>query len=108
MPAAVSFFSHPPRSISEQPRRTLSTNANAESNESNLLGRVIHSFIVKIWKEDESQKSTWRGHITHVSGNEKKYLTSLDDIPCFIKPYIERMGVRVKSGWQLSKWWKQL
>ena len=59
----------------------------------------VHSFIVKIWLEEtveEAGRAKWRGHITHVLSGERRYLERLPEICDFIKPYLERMGV--KSG----------
>jgi hypothetical protein len=56
------------------------------------------SFIVKIWLEEtveEAGRATWRGHITHVPSNERRYLQDLDEIEAFITPYLKKMGVRV-------------
>ena len=58
-----------------------------------------HSFIVKIWLEeerDESGRTVWRGHITHVPGGERQYIQDLSAISPFIQPYLEKMGA--KSG----------
>ena len=57
----------------------------------------VHSFIVKVWVEEEATKDStaiWRGHITHVPGCEKRYLKNLDDIALFIQPYLEAMGIQ--------------
>ena len=57
----------------------------------------VHSFIVKVWIEQEATRNSraiWHGSITHVSGNEKRYLKNLDDIALFIQPYLEAMGVQ--------------
>ena len=35
------------------------------------------SFIVKVWVEDHAEEAghrVWRGHITHVSSNKRRYL----------------------------------
>ena len=43
----------------------------------------IHSWVVKIWVEEtsgESDKSIWRGHITHVLNGERCYVKSLEEI----------------------------
>jgi hypothetical protein len=59
---------------------------------------ATHSFIIRIWREEieeEAGQATWRGHITHVPGGERRYLRSLGDIAAFIAPYIEEMGVGV-------------
>jgi hypothetical protein len=56
-----------------------------------------HSFIVKVWLEEsveESGRAKWRGHITHVSSGERRYLQRLSAIGDFIVPYLERFGVR--------------
>lgn len=57
----------------------------------------IHSFIVKVWREEtaeEGGQTRWRGHITHVQTGKRRYLQSLSGILAFIMPYLERMGVR--------------
>lgn len=56
-----------------------------------------HSFVVKVWLEEskeEAGEAVWRGHITHVPSQERRYFNALDDIIDFIGPYLERMGVR--------------
>jgi hypothetical protein len=66
-----------------------------------------HSFIIKIWREEISASTSqagWRGHITHVPGGERRYLKNLDDISTFIKPYIEKMGVKLTLRWRLRLW----
>ena len=55
-----------------------------------------HSFIIKIWLEEsleEADEATWRGHITHVPSQERRYLQTLDDVVDFIGPYLDRIGV---------------
>lgn len=59
-----------------------------------------HSFVVKVWLEEsleEAGEAVWRGHITHVPSQERRYLHALDDIIDFIGPYLERMGVKPRS-----------
>jgi hypothetical protein len=67
-------------------------------------GRRIHSFIVKIWREDAAQLdrwAIWRGQITHVPSNRRQYVTDLVDILIFIAPYLVAMGVRL-SHWHYA------
>src|SRR6185437_10611936 len=48
----------------------------------------VHSFIVKVWLEEEATKSSdtiWHGHITHVPSGERRYLKNLDEIALFIQ-----------------------
>ena len=61
-----------------------------------------HAFVVRIWLEEpveQARAATWRGHITHVSSHERRYLRELDDIADFIAPYLRAMGVRVPRPW---------
>lgn len=60
-------------------------------------GSQSHSFVVKVWLEEsveEAGEASWRGHVTHVPGQERRYLHTLDDIVDFIAPYLELMGVQ--------------
>ena len=52
-----------------------------------------HSFVIKIWLEDE-ELASWRGHITHVPSGQRCYFEELDRIAMFIAPYLETMGAR--------------
>ena len=74
------------------------------------LESQTHSFIVKIWRERvcaEGSKVTWRGHITHVPGGERRYLKGFDDIADFIIPYLEAIGVKPKRYWWVRRWLRQ-
>jgi hypothetical protein len=84
----------------------LDTDQDTGGPENDLLGRMIHSFIVKIWREeaDQGRSPKWRGHITHVPSNERRYLESLDDILDFMKPYLQAMGMHVDFRWKLKQW----
>jgi hypothetical protein len=66
----------------------------------------VHSFIVKLWLEEEATKnsdSVWHGHITHVPSGEKRYLKNLDQISLFIQPYLEAMGIRFGLSERIRK-----
>jgi hypothetical protein len=70
-----------------------------------------HSFIVKIWLEEtavEDGQVTWRGHITHVPSREQRYLQDLDDIPLFVIPYLEKLGVGFGLRWQVVRYLNHL
>ena len=59
-----------------------------------LPEQTMHSFIIRIWLEEEPHEgsaATWRGHIEHVPSKEKRYFKDLNDIVTIIKPYIEAM-----------------
>jgi hypothetical protein len=68
------------------------------------------SFVVKIWLEEtleEDGRATWRGHITHIPGGERRYLKQLNDIVAFIMPYLNEMGVRGGKRWRIRQWLKR-
>lgn len=68
----------------------------------NLYETTTHSFIVKIWLEEaDADQAMWRGHITHVSSGERRYLQRLEDIPLFLIPYLKQVGVRIGVGWHV-------
>ena len=55
------------------------------------------SFVVKIWLEEtveEVGRARWRGRVTHVTSGERRYFENLSGIAAFIKPYLERWGVK--------------
>jgi hypothetical protein len=75
------------------------------------LESISQSFIIKIWIEESSDagsRSTWRGHIIYVPSGKKRYLRNLDEIPDFIVPYLEDMGVKVGIRWRMTRWLKRM
>ena len=69
------------------------------------------SFIVKVWVEDNSEADSqgeFRGHITHVSSHERRYLKNPGEIEDFIAPYLEEMGVKLGMRWRVRRWFKQM
>ena len=69
------------------------------------------SFIVKVWVEDNSEAGSqvkFRGHITHVSSHERRYLKNPGEIEDFIAPYLEEMGVKLGMRWQIRRWLNRL
>lgn len=52
-----------------------------------------HSFIVKIWLEEEATDNVppfWRGHVTHVASGSRSYLQSAGDVIAFMKEYLQQ------------------
>jgi hypothetical protein len=71
----------------------------------------IQSFIVRVWVEDraeEAGRGTWRGQITHVSSGQRRYFENLNEIPDFIAPSLEAMGMKLGMRWCLRRWLKRL
>lgn len=69
------------------------------------------SFIVKVWVEDSAGnggRGVWHGHITHVPGHERHYLKNLEEIPEFIAPHLEEMGVKLGIRSHIKRWLKRL
>jgi hypothetical protein len=69
------------------------------------------SFIVKVWVEDNTEtggQGVFRGHITHVTNHERRYLKNLGEIEDFIAPYLEEMGAKLGKRWRVRRWFKRL
>ena len=78
-----------PSGLKSKPPEEAGQGASAEFN--------VHSFIVKVWLEEDATKNSdtiWHGHITHVPSGKKRYLKNLGEITGFIEPYLKAMGIR--------------
>lgn len=67
----------------------------------------IHSFVLKIWIEEPTEKSgevVWRGRITHVASGRRQFITRLNDISEFVWPYLKKMGVKRRTCWGMIRW----
>jgi hypothetical protein len=76
-----------------------------------LVERDIQSFIVKIWQEETGEETggaLWRGRITHVPDNAQTHFQDLTDIPLFIMPYLQDVGIQVGIRWRLCRRFKWL
>ena len=70
-----------------------------------------HSFIVKVWLEEDAgpaHRPTWRGHVTHVPDGERRYVKNTEEILAFIEPYLAAMGAQVDARWRIKRWLRQL
>ena len=50
-----------------------------------------HSFIVKIWLEEEATEAgppLWRGHVTHVASGVRRHIQSLGELVAILDPYL--------------------
>lgn len=66
-----------------------------------------HSFVVRIWLEEEpgeSEGGLWRGHITHVEEETQQYLHNLAEIPAYIAPYLTAWGIKLKLCLRVALW----
>jgi hypothetical protein len=66
-----------------------------------------HSFVVKIWLErdaGEAGGAKWRGHITHVIDGKRNYFQNTNEVPLFMFPYLEAMGVKLPVHLRLRHW----
>ncbi len=58
------------------------------------------AYIVRIWiesREIADAPVAWRGSIEHLASGRVKYLTDLNELIWFIRPYLESMGVTFDS-----------
>jgi hypothetical protein len=83
------------------PRRLhyLLLDENAVNAEQNEFGR--HSFVIKIWLEDgkgSPSHEKWRGHITYVNTEERRYVEQLAEISAFIEKHLVAAGAHIDEG----------
>jgi len=60
-----------------------------------LLEDNAAAFIVRVWlehREVEDAPVTWRGSIEYVESGRVKYVTHLNELAQFIRPFLEAMG----------------
>ncbi len=72
---------------------------------------AAQSFVVRVWVEERAGgtgRGVWRGHITHVPGDNRRYLKSLDEMGDYIAPYLEAMGVKPGMRWCMRRWLRRL
>ena len=72
---------------------------------------AAQSFVVRVWVEEragQTGQGVWRGHITHVPGDNRRYLKSLDEIGDYLTPYLEAMGVKPGMRWRRRRWLRRL
>ncbi len=65
-----------------------------------LVETAAHSFVIRLRLEEtatEASPARWRGHITHIPGNERHYIEDLDEIKRFIAPYLRSVHVDSKD-----------
>lgn len=63
-----------------------------------------HSFIVRLWQDDEpseSSRAPWRGHVTHVPDGQPVYARRPDDVPTLLACEIDHRGIRLGWSWRL-------
>ena len=72
-----------------------------------ILESSTHSFVIKIWLEEtveETGRTVWRGHITHVSSGERRFIKNLSEIHLFVTPYLQEAGVKLGLRERLISW----
>jgi hypothetical protein len=60
-----------------------------------------HSFIVKIWLEEEATADVppfWRGHVTHVASGSRCYVQDSADLLAFMNRYLQQWESVSSSG----------
>lgn len=70
-----------------------------------------HSFVVKVWLEEEARelcRPIWRGHVTHVMSKQQRYVKNLDDIADFIAGYLQMSGLRLPLKKRFRRWLRKV
>ena len=84
----------------------MTDNPSAEMTRSDLVEFSTHSFVIKMWLEatPTDAKKSWRGHITHIPGGERLYVTSVFCILNFVTSYLKSMGIKFGRFWWIKDW----
>ena len=72
-----------------------------------LAESTVHSFIVKLWLEDEGGENSrlrWHGYITHVPSGARRSFKKLSEVTDFIKQYVDGNDVQVRRRSGLRDW----
>ena len=72
-----------------------------------LTESTVHSFIVKLWLEDEGGKTSrrrWHGYITHVPSGARRSFKKLSEITDFIEQYVDGNNAHVARRSRLRDW----
>ena len=72
-----------------------------------LAESTVHSFIVKLWLEDQGEETTrlkWHGNITHVPSGARRSFQKLSDVTDFIEQYIDGDEAHVTRRSKLRDW----
>lgn len=70
---------------------------------------MSHSFILKIWLETTAEEiggARWVGRIVHVPRAQATYFRDLNEIPQYLLPYLEEMGIKPPVSNRLWKWFR--
>ncbi len=60
-----------------------------------------YSFLLRLWAEGlpaDPGPVHWRGHITNLIDERRRYVETLDDIVAFIQQYLDLAGGRSPDG----------
>ena len=72
---------------------------------------TLHSFIVKLWLDDEGGQTgrrVWRGYVTHVPSGAQRYLKRLSDIDDFIREYLGDSDIQSDSRSRVCEWLRRV
>ena len=68
---------------------------------------ITRVFWIKIeLKENQKSGRQALGDIKDVMGGERQLIYELQDIICFMIPYLKSIGIRIHWSWQLACWLK--
>ena len=52
-----------------------------------------HSFLVRIWLEEDGSPPKWGGQVTHLSSNARRSFRRLPELVRFVELYLARWGI---------------
>ncbi|MEZ4660563.1 MAG: hypothetical protein R2911_23655 [Caldilineaceae bacterium] len=70
----------------------------------NSIQPQTHSFVIKVWLEEDTRAAAWRGQITHVPSGRRQHFTALAEIPLLIAPFLEEPNRQLALHWRILRW----
>lgn len=75
-----------------------------------MYEKSTHSFVVKVWLEQDPKRAgqvLWRGHVIHVMSKQQRYVERLDDISDFVADYLRQSGINLSLSRRLRQWMRK-
>ncbi|MCA9976097.1 MAG: hypothetical protein KC413_10125 [Anaerolineales bacterium] len=79
--------------------------ADEGSEQAQFIEPNTHSFILKVWLEDEvDDTKIWRGYLTHVASGQRVYFKNLLEMNNHLTPHLKRIGFPLPFWWRAYQW----
>jgi hypothetical protein len=64
-----------------------------------------HSFVIRIWREEDTEKTPWRGYIDYVGKDKRLHFHDMEGITRFIQQELNLPSPKKNGWWQKLETW---